>query len=112
MLLYIAFQGCFCVVRIDYYCCTDVKKFKKYTDQKNWRASPPARQPAGRAQKSSPFYRVGPARPGPFNTGQNRAGSKRAGLARFDTPSFSTVHFDKKSQPTPSMNGTATSIFS
>ena len=46
MLLDIAFQGCFCVVRIDYYCCTDVKKFKKYTDQKNWRASPPARQPA------------------------------------------------------------------
>jgi len=28
MLLYIAFQGCFCVVIIDHCCCTDVKKIQ------------------------------------------------------------------------------------
>jgi len=35
-------------------------------DQKVYRSEKtggPARQPAGRAQKSSPFYHVGPARP-------------------------------------------------
>jgi len=59
--------------------------------RKSWQAGPPARQPAGRAQKRNPFYHVGPARPGPFNTGQKRAGPKRAGLARFDTPSLITA---------------------
>jgi len=42
--------------------------------RKNWRAGPPARQPAGRAKKRNLFYHVGPARPGPFNTGQNGPG--------------------------------------
>ena len=31
--------------------------------RKNWRAGPPARQPAGRAQKRNPFYHSG--QPGP-----------------------------------------------
>jgi len=59
--------------------------------RKNWRAGPPARQPAGRAQKRNPFYHVGPARPSPFNTGQKRAGPKWAGPARFDTPKFQVI---------------------
>ena len=59
--------------------------------EKSPRASPLARQLAGRVQKCNPFHPCGPARPGPYKSGQNRAGSKRAGLARFDIPTSDTA---------------------
>jgi len=67
--------------------------------EKSPRASPPARQLAGRVQKCNPFHPCGPARPGPYKSGQNRAGSKRAGLARFDIPKCGYKMGQEKMRP-------------